>query len=713
VKGGLIGLVLVLAVAAPLVLATPASATIDLAGPAGNLRVDGAASDAAGSSVAAAGDVNGDGAPDTIVGAPFAGNNGRQSSGSAYVIYGGRGSAPIDLQNLGAAGFRIDGATDFGEAGYSVAGAGDLNGDGLSDVIVGAPFTSNNGRSDSGSAYVIYGQATADPADVDLAQLTGAGTQTSRGMQIDGAAMSNQAGFSVGGAGDFNGDGRSDVLVGASGASFNGSGSGATYVIYGQAASDPADIDLAGITTRGMRIDGALAGDTSGSSVGGAGDVNGDGRSDVVIGAPSAHNTGVGSGSVYVVYGQAVADPADFALSASPSRSMRIDGAAAGDRAGESAASAGDANGDGVADIVIGARVAGNNGRLGSGSAYVVYGQASADPGDVALSQLTGAGTQTTRGMRIDGAAAGDGAGNSVAGTGDVNGDGHPDLVVGAYAADNNSRGSSGSAYVIFGQTAADPADLDLATITTTQAARGLEIDGAVGGDEAGFSVGGGGDVSGDGHPDVVIGADTASHNSRPSSGAAYLVDLTVPDTAIDSAPALTKDATPTFQFHASEPASFECSIDQGTAAFAPCSGPGATHTPALALRDGRYSFRVRASDGYGNVDGSPASRGFTIDTLAPQTKITKSPPKTLRLKGHKRKAKARFKFKSTEPGATFRCRLDKRTPKPCKSPTAYKLKKGKHAFSVAATDRAGNADASAAKFKLSVRKPKRHHRHP
>jgi hypothetical protein len=92
-------------------------------------------------------------------------------------------------------------------------------------------------------------------------------------------------------------------------------------------------------------------------------------------------------------------------------------------------------------------------------------------------------------------------------------------------------------------------------------------------------------------------------------------IDETAPDTIIDSGPTgATNDTTPTFGFHSTEAKStFECSIDTGTPAFASCSSP---HTAALA--DGSYTFRVRATDGHGNVDATPATRAFTIDSSAP-----------------------------------------------------------------------------------------------
>jgi len=475
------------------------SGAVDLVTQA-NLRLDGAAADdETGYSVAGAGDVNGDGRDDVIVGAGYADNNGRSASGSAYVVFGTASTATVDLASLGSAGFRIDGAAANNLAGWSVAGAGDVNGDGRDDVIVGALFADNNGRGSSGSAYVVFG--TASTATVDLAGLGSAG------FRIDGAAANDLAGWSVAGAGDMNGDGRDDVIVGAATAGNNGrSASGSAFVVFGTAST--ATVDLAGLGSAGFRIDGAAASDQAGTSVAGAGDVNGDGRDDVIVGAWAAGNNGrSASGSAYVVFGTASIATVD--LAGLGSGGFRIDGAAANDVAGISVAGAGDVNGDGRDDVIVGSWAADNNGRSESGSASVVFGRTS-----TATVDLAGLGPA---GFRIDGAAAGDRAGASVAGAGDVNGDGRDDVIVGSWAADNNGRSGSGSASVVFGRTST--ATIDLAGLGSA----GFRIDGAAAGDSAGYPVAGAGDVNGDGRDDVIIGAFGAGNNGRSASGSAYI----------------------------------------------------------------------------------------------------------------------------------------------------------------------------------------------
>ena len=195
-----------------------------------NITINGAAAnDRSGWFVAGAGDVNNDGFDDVIIGAPRADNNALTDSGSSYVVYGSASRAtPVDLGNLGSAGFRIDGAATSDQSGLSVAGAGDVNNDGFADVIVGAPYADNNSRSNSGSSYVVYGSAT-PTTPVDLNNLGSAG------FRIDGAA-GDYSGFSVAGAGDVNNDGGADVIIGAPSAGNNSrSKSGSSYVVYGEA----------------------------------------------------------------------------------------------------------------------------------------------------------------------------------------------------------------------------------------------------------------------------------------------------------------------------------------------------------------------------------------------------------------------------------------------------------------------------------------------
>ena len=191
----------------------------------------------------------------------------------------------INLFDLnGSNGFRLDGVTEGDFSGNSVSNAGDVNGDGFDDVIVGALRADLNGNRDSGSSYVVFGQASGFSATMDLSSLDG-----SDGFRLDGEAAYNISGSSVSNAGDVNGDGFDDVIVGARHANPNGGTSGSSYVVLGKASGFSATMDLSSLDgNNGFRLDGEAAGDGSGNSVSTAGDVNGDGFDDVIVGALNA-----------------------------------------------------------------------------------------------------------------------------------------------------------------------------------------------------------------------------------------------------------------------------------------------------------------------------------------------------------------------------------------------------------------------------------------
>ncbi|MEQ9643583.1 MAG: hypothetical protein RIM84_26430 [Alphaproteobacteria bacterium] len=466
-------------------------ATINLAdGLSGIGQVIGGAGtgDYLGQSVSGGGDVNGDGIPDLVIGAYLL-DGGAANSGGAYVVFGGDttfDSAVDVVGGLGTTSIRLRGEATSDGAGAGVSVVGDVNNDGIDDILIGAP-----GNGGKGAGYVVFGSASL-ATNIDL------GSLGSDGFKISGAYTGDSVGAAVAIIGDVDDDGIDDLVLGAPGGDYAGFNYGGAYVVFGDGSlgSD--------ITLPASSVNMYAEGDTyAGRGVRGFGDVNDDGIEDFIIGSDGAST----AGRSYVVFGDGTPFSSPFALdNLTATDGFDITGEAAGDAAGAgNVAILGDINGDGVADIGVGAPGS-DTGGSDAGAAYLIFG-GSGLGADIALGGL-GAG-----GIKIVGENADDEFGDDIRTAGDFNGDGIDDvlIVAGAYGS------GRGAVYIIFGQSGLS-GPIDLSSLADDE---GVKIVGDTG---DGLSQAAGvGDVNNDGLDDILIGAPTADDGSA-DTGQAYVI---------------------------------------------------------------------------------------------------------------------------------------------------------------------------------------------
>ena len=358
--------------------------------------------------------------------------------------------------------------------------------------IAGSALASGDVNGDGFSDLLIgadredRGGAGAGAAYVVYGPLSGDSNLSAAGAKLIGQEIGDHAGISIDST-DLDGDGFQDVLVGAYDSDLGGASAGTTYVVHGPVTGE-VDLDNASAFLLGEQ-----AGDLAGYAVAGGGDINGDGTQDLLIGAYENGDGGASAGAAYLVEGPVTGNLRLW------SAGLKIVGEQGGDQAGWDVAFAGDQDGDGVEDLLIGAPYA-HPGGVYAGAAYVVDGS---QIGTVELDDV---------GARVLGANSGDLVGYAVANAGDVNNDGYDDLLIGGPEEDSGGN-DAGAAWLFFG-----PVSTSVSVTAADATFQGENNDDYVGG-----SVAGAGDLNADGRADLVIGAHR-DDTTGSDAGAAYLL---------------------------------------------------------------------------------------------------------------------------------------------------------------------------------------------
>ncbi len=433
-----------------------------------------AANDLAGWDVAFVGDVNHDGYEDVLIGAPENSKGGLRA-GAAYLIFGSA-EMPAPLTPLTKADVTFLGSRPQDKAGMRVASAGDVNGDGVPDFIIAAPMQ----NSGTGQIYLFFGRKGGWPATVKL---------DSADVVFWGEQKGDNAGLAVAAAGDVNGDGINDLLIGAPRNDSNGSDAGRTYLIFGKTSAWEKNIVLA---KADVIFNSEAPLDLFGMSVAGIGDVNKDGLADFAIGAPYHDQKDKrDAGKVYVFFGRPNFDQRMQA-------NATFIGFAANDLLGKSISNGADINGDGFDDFAVTAQLPDMAGKI-----YLVKGQASGWSADMVLERNA---------PSFLGEKAGDNAGASVV-LAELNGDELADILIGASLNSHNGN-QAGKTHFIAGKRADWEQNVSLATAEVLMVGEKAQ-------DNAGQALGVG-DFDRDGAQDVIVAA-PGSDAAATDAGIVYL----------------------------------------------------------------------------------------------------------------------------------------------------------------------------------------------
>ena len=246
----------------------------------GSRRAGGGGGARAGGGGAGGGDGDGNGHPDLLIGASTE-SSGATQAGAVYLLLGPRDGNAGTLSDADA---KLTGVTAFGEVGRSMDAAGDFNADGYDDLIIGSRYD-NTGGGESGTAFIVFGPVSGESS------LAGAD------VKLTGESIGDYAGYAVAGMGDANDDGNDDVAVGAYGCGDEGAMQGCSYVVLGGRSG------TLSLATADVRLLGEEPGDQAGVALDSAGDMNGDGDPDLLIGAWYHDGGFTQAGAAYVVYG--------------------------------------------------------------------------------------------------------------------------------------------------------------------------------------------------------------------------------------------------------------------------------------------------------------------------------------------------------------------------------------------------------------------------